>query len=180
MTHDQKNRGNKKERRFRGDKYEARAAMLIFMMFFIVACGRLKAPNSDDNNVNDDNSATEQNLEALRPVVESLALAVPEQKVAKTFENAKKVPLKDDKHPWDGRATETKNENIDQADASAIVPNGDSKPPQMSGINSSCSELQPNRCVSCCEDYFTFGSENWDRCVASCPQLGLEQMATEY
>lgn len=179
MTHDQKNRGNKDKRQFLGDEYGICTAVLIFMMFSIVACGRLKAPSSDDN-INDDNRATEQDPRTLRPVVESLALVAPEQKVAKTFENAKNIPWKDDKHPWDGRATETKNVNIDQNDASAMVPNGDSKPPQMSGIHSSCSELQPNRCVSCCEDYFTFGSENWDRCVASCPQLGLEQMANEY
>lgn len=31
-----------------------------------------------------------------------------------------------------------------------------------------CSELPLQRCISCCEDFFTAGTQNWDQCVTVC------------
>ena len=91
------------------------------------------------------------------------------------FDAAKTLSLANNQHPWDGspKAPATK----------PVVPNGDSKPPELVQHSvASCSEQQPNRCVSCCDDFFSFGSEYWDQCVNTCPQLGLDStvLKSEY
>lgn len=64
---------------------------------------------------------------------------------------------------------------------SVRVSNGDSKPPEMATQTvRTCAETQVTRCVSCCEDYFSYGSDHWNQCINSCPQIGVEALLTEY
>lgn len=83
------------------------------------------------------------------------------------FDAAKTLSLANDQHPWD---------RVPKAEpAKPVVANGDAKPPELAQrAVVSCAEQQPNRCVSCCDDFFTFGSEHWDQCVNACPKLGVD------
>lgn len=159
------------------DGHVSRAVVVLSAVLLVTSCGRVlkTSDQDDDGQINESSiSNVERDRKGAREIASALALANSDQESG-TFENAKKVPIKDDKHPWDGRASGARR------DETTLVPNGDSKPPQMASPTiSSCAELQPNRCVSCCEDDFAFGSENWEQCVAYCPQLGLEQLPTEY
>lgn len=82
------------------------------------------------------------------------------------FDAAKTLSLANDQHPWDG---------LPKTPAKPVVANGDEKPPELSRNSVvSCAERQPNRCVSCCDDFFSFGSGHWDQCVNACPKLGVD------
>lgn len=141
--------------------------MIALVSLLMTGCGRVRYVD------NQGDDATTQVTTANPDRSNAAALAAGERPTP-AFETSQVVPRADAQHPWDGKAANS-------AIEPQSVPNGDAKPPEMVQHSvMSCSLDQPTRCVSCCEDYFAFGSEKWDQCVNACPQLGVASLPNEY
>ena len=133
--------------------------VIALVSLLMIGCGRVMTDRG--NSVPTGSAGAEtQNISA-----NSSPQVTPDQNTS-AFDTAKTLSLANEQHPWDG---------LPKPAEKPLVSNGDSKPPEIAQHTvTSCAEQQPNRCVSCCDDFFSFGSDHWDQCVNACPQLGLD------
>lgn len=149
-----------------------RMFVVMTAVFMVMGCGKMQIQVEQDRGSDQASSGSSSGLKHQN---DNAALnGDPSQKLSRPeFERANVVSLADSQHPWDGRPR--------VLPGNETVSNGDSKPPEMTRNSIvSCTEMQTQRCVSCCEDSFKFGSDSWDRCINACPQLGVEALSSEY